>query len=105
MIYQKSPFIDNTPFHLSILPDCIKNLVANRLTRLVAFCLIYPVFYSDPEVDIFRQLGLKDVSSSRPSFWFYVDHNDLPGRARVPRVHLDEIVDPFHYIDSFPVFG
>ncbi|XP_046637576.1 uncharacterized protein LOC124315890 isoform X2 [Daphnia pulicaria] len=101
MIYQEEYGSVSSPFQL-ILPDCIKNLVANRLTRLVAFCFIYSV-YSETEVDI--SLALKDFSSSRPSFWFYVDDNDLPRRARVPRVHLDEIVDPFHYIDSFPVFG
>jgi hypothetical protein len=101
VIYQEEYGSVSSPFQL-ILPDCIKNLVANRLTRLVAFCFIYSV-YSETEVDI--SLALKDFSSSRPSFWFYVDDNDLPRRARVPRVHLDEIVNPFHYIDSFPVFG
>lgn len=101
VIYQEEYSNVSSPFQL-MLPDCIKNLVANRLTRLVAFCFIYPVYESKGDIS----LALKDVSSSRPSFWFYVNHhNHLPWGTRFPRVHLDEIVDPFHYIDSFPVFG
>ncbi len=101
MIYQEEFNIVSPPFQL-MLPECIKDLVTNRLTRLVAFCFIYPL-YSETEVDI--SLALDEVSSSRPSFWYHVDINDLPRGTRFPRVHLDEIVDPFHYIDSFPVFG
>ncbi len=85
----------------SILPDILLKLATVQLPKLLAFCLVYPLDF--PTAKTITNRFQKEILPNRPSFWFHLGDN-LPRGIGVPRVHLDEIVDPFEYIDSFPVF-
>ena len=85
----------------SILPNILVNLATVQLPRLFAFCLVYPLDFIIRKTitDRFRE----EILPNRPSFWFHLG-DSLPRGTDVPRVHLDEIVVPCEYIDSFSVF-
>lgn len=90
-----------SPALLSVLPGRLVELINIKLPRLVAFSLVYPLDVQTIET-ISDQLN-KLIMPNRPSFWFYLG-DTLPRDTTMPRIHLDEIVDPREYIDSFPAF-
>ena len=89
VIYQEV-WSARSPSLSALLPDVIVGLV-ERLARLVALCLVYPVEPSAVQVTAVRLN--RDVKPSRPAFWFHLG-DDLPSGTGHPRVHLDQIVDP-----------
>lgn len=71
-----------------------------RLPRLLLFCFVYSL--NDEIIEkLTRELN-KSIVKSRPSFWFHLG-DSLPRGVSVPRVHLDEMIDPHQYLESFPV--
>lgn len=90
-----------SPTLSSILPQRLFELASIQLPRLVAFCLAYPLEIETINIvtDQFERL----IVPKRLSFWFHLG-DSLPCGTSVPRIHLDEIVDPPEYIDAFPVF-
>lgn len=90
-----------SPALSATLPTSLVDLVSVRLPRLLAFCLIYPL-----EARVVEQVSneFTKISQSRPSFWYYLG-DSIPRGVSVPRVHLEEIIDPHEYIDSFRVFA
>jgi hypothetical protein len=110
MIYQAEigfPLNGRHQFNIC-LSRCLKDLI-HRLPQIVAFCYIYPF---DPENfgHIFHPYSISwdpkntENVTHRPCFWHYVGPFNLPKNLSFPRIHLHEFVDPFPYIDSFPVF-
>lgn len=79
----------------ALLPDVIVGLV-QRLTRLTALCLVYPIEPSAVQVTASRLN--REIKAIRPAFWFHLA-DDLPDGTGHPRIHLHEIVDPDYSAD------
>lgn len=102
-IYQEE-WGESSPKLVLDLPDLLYDLFV-QLPRLVAFCLVYPI--NECDVETISHRLRRDILSSRPSFWLYVGYGlRLPCNGAtpeddaryIPRIHLEEIVDPPEYL-------
>lgn len=95
VIYQEA-WSPQSPSLSALLPDAILRLA--RLPHLTALCLVYPLQAAVVKTTMERLV--REVQSSRPSFWFYLA-DELPRGTDpyVPRIHFDQIVDPDYCAD------
>jgi len=84
-----TPVSDN----LSSLPVVLDNFVS-QLEALVLLCITHPV--EDLVIENVREMFQAKVLPHRPAFWYHIG-DDLPDAADVPRVHLEEIVQPISH--------
>ena len=83
---------------LSSLPVVLESVISNS-DHLVVLCITHPV----PEwiTETVREMLRMKIVTKRPAFWFHMG-DSLPLDVHVPRIHLDEIIQPASYFFSPP---
>ena len=91
-----TPITDN----LSSLPVVLVGTIS-KLEALIVLCITHPV--ADLVVETVREMLRTEVLPHRPAFWFHIG-DDLPhaGNVDVPRVHLEEVIQPLPYFLAPP---